>query len=141
MKLGVVDVGGGLRGIYAVGVLDYCMDHQIHFDLGIGVSAESANLACQLDSFTVLIVSGCVLDARFCPAYQNLTRESVKESKLITVIDLSGIGVVIAPVLSAEVEHCSVSKEITSHIIVSGSAEVVHKLLVLSTGDLCDFAA
>ena len=45
MKLGVVDVGGGLRGIYAVGVLDYCMDHQIHFDLGIGVSAGSANLA------------------------------------------------------------------------------------------------
>lgn len=45
MKTGVVDVGGGLRGIYAVGVLDYCMDHEIHFDLGIGVSAGSANLA------------------------------------------------------------------------------------------------
>lgn len=45
MKTGVVDVGGGLRGIYAVGVLDYCMDHHISFDLGIGVSAGSANLA------------------------------------------------------------------------------------------------
>lgn len=45
MKTGVVDVGGGLRGIYAVGVLDYCMDHNIRFDLGIGVSAGSANLA------------------------------------------------------------------------------------------------
>lgn len=45
MKTGVIDVGGGLRGIYAVGVLDYCMDQQIHFDLGIGVSAGSANLA------------------------------------------------------------------------------------------------
>ena len=45
MKLGIVDVGGGLRGIYAAGVLDYCMDQQIHFDLGIGVSAGSANLA------------------------------------------------------------------------------------------------
>lgn len=45
MKSGVVDVGGGLRGIYAVGVLDYCMDNDIHFDLGIGVSAGSANLA------------------------------------------------------------------------------------------------
>ena len=45
MKLGIVDVGGGLRGIYAAGVLDYCMDRQIHFDLGIGVSAGSANLA------------------------------------------------------------------------------------------------
>ena len=45
MKIGVVDVGGGLRGIYAVGVLDYCMDKGIRFDLGIGVSAGSANLA------------------------------------------------------------------------------------------------
>lgn len=45
MKTGVVDVGGGLRGIYAVGILDYCMDNGIRFDLGIGVSAGSANLA------------------------------------------------------------------------------------------------
>ncbi len=44
MKIGVVDVGGGLRGIYATGVLDYCMDQGIRFDLGIGVSAGSANL-------------------------------------------------------------------------------------------------
>lgn len=35
----------GLRGIYAAGVLDYCMEHDIRFDLGIGVSAGSANLA------------------------------------------------------------------------------------------------
>lgn len=45
MKIGVVDIGGGLRGIYAVGVLDYCMEYGIRFDLGIGVSAGSANLA------------------------------------------------------------------------------------------------
>lgn len=44
-KIGVVDVGGGLRGIYAAGVLDYCLDNDISFDLGIGVSAGSANLA------------------------------------------------------------------------------------------------
>ena len=43
-KIGVVDVGGGYRGVYATGVLDYCMDHHIQFDLGIGVSAGSANL-------------------------------------------------------------------------------------------------
>lgn len=42
MKTGIVDVGGGLRGIYAAGVLDYCMDKGIRFDLGIGVSAGSA---------------------------------------------------------------------------------------------------
>lgn len=34
MKNGIVDVGGGLRGIYAAGVLDYCMDQNIRFDLG-----------------------------------------------------------------------------------------------------------
>lgn len=45
MKIGIVDVGGGLRGIYAAGVLDYCIDQGIQFDLGIGVSAGSANLA------------------------------------------------------------------------------------------------
>ena len=45
MKLGVIDVGGGMRGIYAAGVLDYCLDHHIYFDLGIGISAGSANLA------------------------------------------------------------------------------------------------
>lgn len=43
-KLGIVDVGGGYRGVYASGVLDYCMDNGICFDLGIGVSAGSANL-------------------------------------------------------------------------------------------------
>ncbi len=45
MKTGIVDVGGGLRGIYAAGVLDYCMEQDIKFDLGIGVSAGSANIA------------------------------------------------------------------------------------------------
>ena len=45
MKTAVVDVGGGMRGIYAAGVLDYCMDHGITFDLGIGVSAGSANIS------------------------------------------------------------------------------------------------
>lgn len=44
MKTGVIDVGGGLSGIYAVGIFDYCMDHNIHFDLGIGISVGSANL-------------------------------------------------------------------------------------------------
>ncbi len=45
MKTGIIDVGGGFRGIYACGVLDYCLDRNIRFDIGIGVSAGSANLA------------------------------------------------------------------------------------------------
>ena len=42
-KLGIVDVGGGTRGIYGAGVFDYLMDHDIQFDYAIGVSAGSAN--------------------------------------------------------------------------------------------------
>ena len=45
MKTGIIDVGGGFREIYACGVLDYCLDQNIRFDLGIGISAGSANLA------------------------------------------------------------------------------------------------
>ena len=48
MKTGIVDVGGGFRGIYAAGIFDYCMDRDIWFDLVIGVSAGSANAASYL---------------------------------------------------------------------------------------------
>lgn len=48
MKTAVIDVGGGLRGIYAAGVLDSCIDADIRFDMAIGVSAGSANLASYL---------------------------------------------------------------------------------------------
>lgn len=44
-KIGIVDVGGGMRGIYAAGVFDFCLDAKLRFDLGIGVSAGAANLA------------------------------------------------------------------------------------------------
>lgn len=47
-KLGLVDVGGGLRGAYGAGVLDRCMDDGIDFDCCIGVSAGSANVAAYL---------------------------------------------------------------------------------------------
>ncbi len=45
MRTSVIDVGGGLRRIYAAGVLDYCMEQDIRFDLGIGISAGSVNPA------------------------------------------------------------------------------------------------
>lgn len=48
MKTGIVDVGGGFRGIYAAGVFDYCLDQGIRFDLVIGVSAGSANAVSYL---------------------------------------------------------------------------------------------
>lgn len=48
MKTGIVDVGGGLRGIYAAGVFDWCLDHDIRFDLCVGVSAGSANVTAYI---------------------------------------------------------------------------------------------
>lgn len=48
MKVGIVDVGGGQRGIYAAGIMDFCIEQHIHFDCCIGVSAGSANLASYL---------------------------------------------------------------------------------------------
>lgn len=44
MQIGVLDVGGGLRGSFGAGVLDCCMDHKIVFPYGIGVSAGAANI-------------------------------------------------------------------------------------------------
>ncbi len=41
--IGIIDVGGGLRGIYGAGVFDRCIDEKINFDYAIGVSAGSAN--------------------------------------------------------------------------------------------------
>ena len=43
IKTGVVDVGGGTRGIYGAGIFDYFLDHSIRFDYLAGVSAGSAN--------------------------------------------------------------------------------------------------
>lgn len=45
MKVGIIDVGGGFRGIYATGVLDYCQDNGIAFDVALAISAGGANLA------------------------------------------------------------------------------------------------
>lgn len=42
-RTAVVDVGGGMRGIYATGVFDYFLDHDIVMDAAYGVSAGSAN--------------------------------------------------------------------------------------------------
>ena len=48
MKVGVIDIGGGMRDIYGAGVLDRCMQDGVRFDCCIGVSAGSANLITYL---------------------------------------------------------------------------------------------
>ena len=45
---GIIDVGGGMRGIYTAGVFDRCLDLGLRFDLCVGVSAGSANAASYL---------------------------------------------------------------------------------------------
>lgn len=42
---GVIDVGGGMRGIYGAGVFDGFLDGGINFDVAVGISAGSANVA------------------------------------------------------------------------------------------------
>ena len=42
--VGIIDVGGGMRGIYTAGIYDYLLDHHISIDYCLGVSAGSANL-------------------------------------------------------------------------------------------------
>ncbi len=42
--IGIVDVGGGLRGVYSSGIYDCFMDNGFKADYGIGVSAGAANL-------------------------------------------------------------------------------------------------
>ena len=46
--VGIVDVGGGLRGVYGAGVFDRCLEENISFDYFIGGSAGSANVAAFL---------------------------------------------------------------------------------------------
>ncbi|MBT1165368.1 patatin-like phospholipase family protein [Bifidobacterium simiarum] len=48
MKTGIIDVGGGFRAIYGVGVTDRLMEDDVHLDYAIGISAGSANLTCLL---------------------------------------------------------------------------------------------
>ncbi len=44
-KIGIIDVGGGMRGIYGAGVFDYLLDKNIEIPYCAGVSAGSANVA------------------------------------------------------------------------------------------------
>lgn len=48
MKTAIIDVGGGMRGMYAAGVFDACMMDDLHFDIAIGISAGSANIVSYL---------------------------------------------------------------------------------------------
>lgn len=42
--IGMIDMGGGMRGVYTAGIYDYLLDQKITIDYGIGVSAGAANM-------------------------------------------------------------------------------------------------
>lgn len=42
--IGIIDVGGGMRGVYTSGIYDYLIDNSIEIEYCLGVSAGSANL-------------------------------------------------------------------------------------------------
>ena len=47
--LGIIDVGGGMRGAFTAGIYDYLLDQGVQpFDYCLGVSAGSANLVSYL---------------------------------------------------------------------------------------------
>lgn len=42
--IGLIDIGGGMRGVYTSGIYDYLLDNNIKIDYCIGVSSGSGNL-------------------------------------------------------------------------------------------------
>ena len=42
--IGIIDIGGGLRGIYTSGIYDYLIDNGVDIEYCLGVSSGSANL-------------------------------------------------------------------------------------------------
>jgi len=46
--VGIIDVGGGMRGAYSSGIYDFLLDQEIEFAYCLGISAGSANLITYL---------------------------------------------------------------------------------------------
>ena len=53
---GLVLEGGGMRGVFTCGVLDYLMDHDIRFPYAIGVSAGA-----RMHPVSVVVPSSVIL--------------------------------------------------------------------------------
>lgn len=44
MKTGIVDVGGGLRGVYAAGIFDHCLDKTSN-SISVSVYRQEAQMS------------------------------------------------------------------------------------------------
>ena len=77
-KVGIIDVGGGMRGIYGTGIFDYLIDKNIEIPYCIGVSAGSANVASYISkqkgrNFHNLLHKGSYIDLDYI--YGTLSNE------------------------------------------------------------------
>ena len=68
MKIGLVDIGGGMKGMYGAGVTDAFLDEGVRFDLCVGVSAGAANIA----SFTAGQRGGITAFSRGIPSGRSI---------------------------------------------------------------------
>lgn len=75
-KIGLVLEGGGLRGIYTSGVLDYFMDENIYFPYVIGVSMGACNAASYVSKQRGRnkIVNTCFLKDKRYISYRGLLK-------------------------------------------------------------------
>lgn len=76
MKTGIILEGGGMRGVFTAGVLDFLLDKEIEFDHCVGVSAG----ACHACSFLAkqkgrafAISTDYLRDKRYCSVYSLIT--------------------------------------------------------------------
>ena len=64
-KVGLILEGGGMRGIYTAGVLDFFIDKNIEVDLVVGVSAGGCHAASYLSNNIIepleLILTICMI--------------------------------------------------------------------------------
>lgn len=86
MKTGLVLEGGGMRGAFTTGVLDFFAEKNVHFDNIIGVSAG----ACHAVSYVskqpgraLRVITDYLDDKRYCGAYSLLTTGDLFGVKMI----------------------------------------------------------
>ncbi|MFC0216665.1 patatin family protein [Paenibacillus chartarius] len=77
MSIGLVLEGGGMRGVYTAGALDYLMERQLYYPYVIGVSAGACNAASYISKQigrNRIVTIDYVRDPRYL-SYRNLLRE------------------------------------------------------------------
>lgn len=76
MKTGIVLEGGGMRGVFTAGVLDYLLEKNIEFDYCIGVSAGACHACSYLSKQhgrAFAVTTDYLKDKRYCSVYSLVT--------------------------------------------------------------------